>query len=131
MQDNKKSKHTYNTYYSLCPCYCCSCTHILSVRSIEHIPRVKKLKIARSQNIPVVIPGYRFLSGDVRFVPRNSQPLTKFLSNFKYTPAAVNVLAQSIDFDRNWLGRLITCSGFGHSGPNDPLARSCDSMVGN
>ncbi len=59
--------------------------------------------------------------------------LTKFLSEFKYAPAAVDVLAGgAYTLIEDWPGRPTIGRGFSHSGPMDPLAfRIANSLVGN
>jgi urea carboxylase len=59
--------------------------------------------------------------------------LTKFLSDFKYVPAAIHVLAGgAYTLIEDWPGRPTIGRGFSHSGPMDPLAfRIANSLVGN
>jgi urea carboxylase len=59
--------------------------------------------------------------------------LTKFLSEFKYEAAAIDVLAGgAYTLIEDWPGRPTIGRGFSHSGPMDPLAfRIANSLVGN
>ena len=59
--------------------------------------------------------------------------LTRFLSDFKYAPAAIDVLAGgAYTLIEDWPGRPTIDKGFSHSGPMDPLTfRIADSLVGN
>lgn len=59
--------------------------------------------------------------------------LTKFLSDFTYAPAAIDVLAGgAYTLIEDWPGRPTIGKGFSHSGPMDPLAfRIANSLVGN
>jgi urea carboxylase len=64
---------------------------------------------------------------------RAGKTLTKFLSEFKYAPAALDVLAGgAYTLIEDWPGRPTIGRGFSHSGPMDPLAfRIANSLVGN
>jgi urea carboxylase len=64
---------------------------------------------------------------------RAGKTLTKFLSDFKYAPAAIDVLAGgAYTLIEDWPGRPTIGRGFSHSGPMDPLAfRIANSLVGN
>jgi len=59
--------------------------------------------------------------------------LTKFLSDFKYAPSAIDVLGGgAYTLIEDWPGRPTIGRGFSHSGPMDPLAfRIANSLVGN
>lgn len=59
--------------------------------------------------------------------------LTKFLSDFNYAPAAIDVLTGgAYTLIEDWPGRPTIGRGFSHSGPMDPLAfRIANSLVGN
>ena len=59
--------------------------------------------------------------------------MTKFLSSFKYAPAAIDILAGgAYTLIEDWPGRPTIGRGFSHSGPMDPLAfRIANSLVGN
>lgn len=64
---------------------------------------------------------------------KNGRTMTKFLSNFEYRPAAIDVIAGgAYTLVEDWPGRPTVGRGFGHSGPMDPLAfRIANSLVGN
>lgn len=59
--------------------------------------------------------------------------ITKFLETFKYTPAAIDVIAGgAYTLVEDWPGRPTIGRGFGHAGPMDPLAfRIGNALVGN
>lgn len=59
--------------------------------------------------------------------------LTKFLNGFKFSPAAIDVLAGgAYTLVEDWPGRPTIGRGFCHSGPMDPLAfRIANALVGN
>jgi len=59
--------------------------------------------------------------------------LTKFLNGFKFSPAAIDVLAGgAYTLIEDWPGRPTIGRGFCHSGPMDPLAfRIANALVGN
>ncbi|KPI37203.1 putative urea carboxylase [Cyphellophora attinorum] len=64
---------------------------------------------------------------------RSGKTLTKFLSTFDYSPAAIDVLqGGAYTLVEDWPGRPTIGRGFSHSGPMDPLAfRIANSLVGN
>lgn len=68
---------------------------------------------------------------DQRF--KSGTTMTKFLSDFVYQPAAIDVVAGgAYTLVEDWPGRVSVGRGFGHSGPMDPLAfRVANSLVGN
>jgi urea carboxylase len=59
--------------------------------------------------------------------------MTKFLSSFKFLPAAIDILAGgAYTLIEDWPGRPTIGRGFSHSGPMDPLAfRIANFLVGN
>ncbi|KAK2768290.1 hypothetical protein FQN54_000143 [Arachnomyces sp. PD_36] len=59
--------------------------------------------------------------------------LTRFLNEFKYSPAAIDILAGgAYTLIEDWPGRPTIGRGFSHSGPMDPLAfRIANALVGN
>ncbi|KAI9737373.1 MAG: hypothetical protein M1834_009527 [Cirrosporium novae-zelandiae] len=63
----------------------------------------------------------------------SGKTLTKFLSSFKYSPSAIDVLAGgALTQIQDWPGRPTLGKGFPHSGPMDPLAfRIANLLVGN
>ncbi|KAL1962552.1 hypothetical protein VTN77DRAFT_9427 [Rasamsonia byssochlamydoides] len=68
---------------------------------------------------------------DERFIAGNT--LTRFLNNFEFRPAAIDVLAGgAYTLIEDWPGRPTIGRGFCHSGPMDPLAfRIANALVGN
>jgi urea carboxylase len=64
---------------------------------------------------------------------KSGKTLTKFLEDFEYSPAAIDVLAGgAYTLIEDWPGRPTIGRGFSHSGPIDPLAfRIANSLVGN
>ena len=64
---------------------------------------------------------------------KSGKTMTKFLENFKYQPAAIDVLqGGAYTLVEDWPGRPTIGKGFSHSGPMDPLAfRVANSLVGN
>jgi urea carboxylase len=64
---------------------------------------------------------------------QSGKTLTKFLSTFDYSPAAIDVLqGGAYTLVEDWPGRPTIGRGFSHSGPMDPLAfRIANSLVGN
>ena len=59
--------------------------------------------------------------------------VTKFLEEFKYTPAAIDVVAGgAYTLVEDWPGRPTVGRGFSHTGPMDPVAfRIANALVGN
>lgn len=68
---------------------------------------------------------------DAEFV--GGRTLTRFLNEFKYRPAAIDILAGgAYTLIEDWPGRPTIGRGFSHSGPMDPLAfRIANALVGN
>lgn len=64
---------------------------------------------------------------------QNGRTITKFLSTFKYKPAAIDVIqGGAYTLVEDWPGRPTIGRGFSHSGPMDPLAfRIANCLVGN
>ena len=64
---------------------------------------------------------------------KSGRTMTKFLSTFKYQPAAIDVIqGGAYTLVEDWPGRPTIGRGFSHSGPMDPLAfRIGNSLVGN
>ena len=63
----------------------------------------------------------------------SGKTMTKFLSDFKFAPTAIDVLAGgAYTLIEDWPGRPTIGRGFSHAGPMDPLAfRIANSLVGN
>lgn len=63
----------------------------------------------------------------------SGKTMTKFLSTFKFAPAAIDVLqGGAYTLIEDWPGRPTVGRGFSHAGPMDPLAfRIANSLVGN
>jgi len=63
----------------------------------------------------------------------SGRTLTKFLTTFPYTPAAIDVLqGGAYTLIEDWPGRPTIGRGFSHSGPMDPFAfRIANALVGN
>ena len=63
----------------------------------------------------------------------SGKTLTKFLESFKYSPAAIDILAGgAYTLIEDWPGRPTIGRGFSHAGPMDPLAlRIANLLVGN
>jgi urea carboxylase len=63
----------------------------------------------------------------------DGKTITKFLSTFNYTPAAIDVISGgAYTLVEDWPGRPTIGRGFSHSGPMDPLAfRIANALVGN
>lgn len=59
--------------------------------------------------------------------------LTRFLSDFKYSPSAIDVISGgSYTLIQDYPGRPTLARGFGHGGPMDPLAfQMANALVGN
>lgn len=63
---------------------------------------------------------------------KSGNTMTKFLSTFEYSPAAIDVIAGGAYTLVEDLGRPNVGRGFGHAGPMDPLAfRIANYLVGN
>ena len=69
--------------------------------------------------------------GDAIFT--SGRTMTNFLADFKYRPAAIDVVAGgAYTLIEDWPGRPAVGRGFSHSGPMDPLAfRIGNALVGN
>ena len=64
---------------------------------------------------------------------KSGKTMTKFLSDFKFAPTAIDVLqGGAYTLIEDWPGRPTIGRGFSHTGPMDPLAfRIANSLVGN
>ena len=64
---------------------------------------------------------------------KSGKTMTKFLSDFKFAPTAIDVLqGGAYTLIEDWPGRPTIGRGFSHAGPMDPLAfRIANSLVGN
>ncbi|KAJ6150825.1 urea amidolyase [Penicillium chermesinum] len=64
---------------------------------------------------------------------RGGNTITKFLENFSYTPAAIDVISGgSYTLVQDFPGRPSVGHGFGHAGPMDPIAfQAANILVGN
>lgn len=64
---------------------------------------------------------------------RGGNTITKFLEDFNYTPAAIDVISGgSYTLVQDYPGRPTVGHGFGHAGPMDPIAfQAANLLVGN
>jgi urea carboxylase len=74
--------------------------------------------------LAAILRDERFLAG---------KTLTRFLNNFEFQPAAIDVITGgAYTLIQDWPGRPTIGRGFCHSGPMDPLAfRIANALVGN